>query len=77
MPFGDPGNGLNVTQASWRGFDIGFQCVINIVIFLVPGLLLLDFGLNKLFDRPDASAADGLLHLRIQLIGTGQGSRFH
>ena len=54
VPLRDPGDGLDVAQASGAGLDVGFEVVSGVVGFQVPLGLLAHFRLEELLHRPDA-----------------------
>ena len=77
LTFSDPGNGLNVSQAAWRGFDVGFKRIVDILVFVMPGNLLIPFGAKKFFGWPDALTRSEPFHFVSELRRACQCSGFH
>ncbi|SLO38661.1 Uncharacterised protein [Klebsiella pneumoniae] len=52
MPFGNPANLVNVTDTTWRIFNIRFQIAFSIVVLSIAFMLLIHLGIKKSFVSP-------------------------
>ena len=77
MALGNPGDGLYIPQSTRRVFKIGFQGIVDIMVFLVPTNLLIPFRSEEFFCRPHAPVRVASVHLNLQVGWTDDGPRFH
>ncbi|MNZ65316.1 hypothetical protein D3C78_835050 [compost metagenome] len=74
---GYPQNRLDIPQATRRAFDVGFQVVFGIVVFVVACFLFGTLGQEELLGRPHVFGAGNVEHPLAQALGTGDGAAFH
>ncbi len=74
---GHPQNGLNIAQAAGRTFDVRFEVVFGVVVFVVTGLLLGTLGEEELLGRPHVRGASDVEHALAQTLGAADGAAFH
>ena len=77
VSFGNPGDSLNIAQTAWRGFHIRLQCVVDVVVFLMPRELFVPLGTHKLFNWPNSLCGCGAVHVGLEAFGANKRARFH
>ncbi len=76
VALGDPGDGLDVAQATGACLDIGLEVVSRVVGFQVAVGLLAHLGFEEFPHRPDALRGESSPHLRDQIRVAFEQPRF-
>ena len=77
MAFGYPANGLDISQATGAGFDIGLQVVLGVGKFAMPRDLLVPFGAIEFAAIPHFPGPGGFAQGLVLACITAQQSRLH
>src|SRR5690606_41326720 len=77
VALGYPADDLNIADAAGGIFDIGFEIVFRVIVFLVPLNLLIPFCAKKFIRGPELIRGGELLQLRTKPLIANQRARLH